>query len=63
VALAHAEHGTVVCEASRTTLSATPAVVAGVPPLLGQDTVDVLTEVLQYDDERLGVLFAAGALD
>ena len=32
--------------APRTTLSATPAVVAGVPPLLGQDTVDVLTEVL-----------------
>ena len=47
VALPHPEHGTVVCEASRTTLSATPAVVAGVPPLLGQDTVDVLTEVLQ----------------
>jgi benzylsuccinate CoA-transferase BbsF subunit len=63
VALPHSEHGTVVCEASRTTLSATPAVVSGIPPLLGQDTVDVLTEVLLYDDERLGVLFAAGALD
>jgi crotonobetainyl-CoA:carnitine CoA-transferase CaiB-like acyl-CoA transferase len=63
VALSHPEHGTVVCEGSRTTLSATPAVVRGVPPLLGQDTVDVLTEVLHYDDERLGVLFAAGALD
>jgi benzylsuccinate CoA-transferase BbsF subunit len=62
VALPHPE-GTIVCEASRTTLSATPAVVTGVPPLLGQDTVDVLTEVLRYDDERLGVLFAAGALD
>jgi crotonobetainyl-CoA:carnitine CoA-transferase CaiB-like acyl-CoA transferase len=63
VALPHPEHGTVICEASRTTLSATPAVVAGVPPLLGQDTVEVLTGVLGYDDERLGELFAVGALD
>ena len=44
-------------------LSATPATVEGIPPLLGQDTVDVLTDVLGYDDDRLGVLFAAGALD
>jgi formyl-CoA transferase len=63
VALPHPEHGTVICEASRTTLSATPAVVTGVPPLLGQDTVEVLTGVLGYDDERLGELFAVGALD
>ena len=28
-----------------------------------QDTVDVLTELLGYDDERLGELFAAEALD
>jgi len=63
VALAHPEHGTITCEASRTTLSVTPAVVAGIPPLLGQDTVDVLTGLLGYDDERLGELFAAGALD
>jgi crotonobetainyl-CoA:carnitine CoA-transferase CaiB-like acyl-CoA transferase len=63
VSLPHPEHGTVICEASRTTLSATPAVVAGVPPLLGQDTVEVLTGVLGYDDERLGELFAVGALD
>jgi crotonobetainyl-CoA:carnitine CoA-transferase CaiB-like acyl-CoA transferase len=63
VALAHPEHGSIICEASRTTLGATPAVIAGVPPLLGQDTVDVLTGVLGYDDERLGELFAAGALD
>ena len=63
VALPHAEHGTVVVEGTRMALTATPAVVGGVPPLLGQDTVDVLTEVLGYDDERLGVLFAAGALE
>ena len=44
-------------------LSDTPAGVRGTPPLLGQDTVDVLTGVLGYDDERLGELFATGALD
>ncbi len=33
------------------------------PPTLGQDTVDVLTGLLGYDDERLGELFVAGALD
>ncbi|MEO5898611.1 MAG: CoA transferase, partial [Ilumatobacteraceae bacterium] len=59
----HSEHGTVIVEGSRTLLSATPAVVSGAPPLLGQDTVDVLTDVLGYDDERLGELFAASALD
>jgi crotonobetainyl-CoA:carnitine CoA-transferase CaiB-like acyl-CoA transferase len=63
VSLPHPEHGTVVVEGSRTALSATPATVAGIPPLLGQDTVDVLTDVLGYDDDRLGELFAAGALD
>ncbi len=63
VALAHSEHGTVVVEGCRTALSATPATVLGIPPLLGQDTVDVLTEVLGYDDDRLGELFAVGALD
>jgi crotonobetainyl-CoA:carnitine CoA-transferase CaiB-like acyl-CoA transferase len=44
-------------------LSGTPADVSGIPPSLGQDTIDVLTEYLGYDDERLGDLFAAGALD
>ncbi len=63
VTVPHSEHGTVVVEGTRMDLSATPATVAGAPPLLGQDTVDVLTEVLGYDDERLGELFAAGALD
>jgi benzylsuccinate CoA-transferase BbsF subunit len=63
VKLPHPEHGTVVVEGSRTTMSETPAVVEGVPPLLGQDTVDVLTEVLGYDDDRLATLFAAGAIN
>jgi crotonobetainyl-CoA:carnitine CoA-transferase CaiB-like acyl-CoA transferase len=63
VKLPHPEHGTVVVEGSRTTMSETPAAVEGIPPLLGQDTVAVLTEVLGYDDERLSTLFAAGAIN
>ena len=63
VTVPHGEHGAVVVEANRTVLSATPAVVAGAPPLLGQDTVEVLTTVLGYDDEQLGELFATGSLD
>ena len=63
VELPHPEHGTVVVERTRMALSATPGRVEGVPPFLGQDTVEVLTGTLGYDDERLGELFASGALD
>jgi benzylsuccinate CoA-transferase BbsF subunit len=63
VTLPHPDHGTIVVEGSRTTLDATPADVSGIPPFLGQDTVDVLFGDLGYDDERLGELFAASALD
>ena len=63
VTLPHPEHGTIVVEGSRIGLGATPAEVVGVPPTLGQDTVEVLTGLLGYDDERLGELFVAGALD
>jgi benzylsuccinate CoA-transferase BbsF subunit len=63
VTLPHSEHGTIVVEASRVDLSATPAEVRRSPPILGEHTVEVLTEVLGYDDDRLGELFAAGALD
>ncbi len=63
VTLPHTEHGTIIVEGSRVALSATPADVSGIPPSLGQDTMEVLTEYLGYDDERLGDLFAAGALD
>ncbi len=63
VTVPHSEHGSVTVESNRTLLSATPATVTGAPPLLGQDTVDVLTGVLGYDDARLGELFAAGALE
>jgi crotonobetainyl-CoA:carnitine CoA-transferase CaiB-like acyl-CoA transferase len=63
VTLPHSEHGTIVVEASRVDLSATPAEVRSSPPILGEHTVEVLTAVLGYDDDRLGELFAAGALD
>jgi crotonobetainyl-CoA:carnitine CoA-transferase CaiB-like acyl-CoA transferase len=63
VTVPHAEHGTVVVEASRIGLSATPATIRRGPPVLGEHTVEVLTELLGYDDDRLGELFAAEALD
>ncbi|MDQ1426160.1 MAG: hypothetical protein QOD72_3658 [Acidimicrobiaceae bacterium] len=63
VTLPHPEHDTIVVEGSRIAMSDTPAVVDGTPPLLGQDTVAVLTEVLGYDDERLATLFAAGVVN
>jgi crotonobetainyl-CoA:carnitine CoA-transferase CaiB-like acyl-CoA transferase len=63
VTLAHSEHGRVVAENSRFRLEATPAVVDASPPLLGQDTIDVLTDVLHYSDDRIAELLASGALD
>lgn len=63
VRLPHPDHGTITVEGSRIVLSATPAVVDGVPPFLGQDTVAVLLEDLGYDDARLGDLYGASALD
>jgi benzylsuccinate CoA-transferase BbsF subunit len=63
VTLAHPEHGSVVAEGSRFRLEATPAGVDRSPPLLGQDTLDVLTDVLHYSEERIAELLASGALD
>jgi len=63
VELPHPDHGTITVENSRIWLSDTPAQVTGVPPFLGQDTVDILLNELGYDDERLGELYAANALD
>lgn len=63
VSLPHPDHGTIVVEGARMHLSETPAAVTRTPPLLGQDTFDVLTDLLGYDGDRLGELFAAGALE
>jgi crotonobetainyl-CoA:carnitine CoA-transferase CaiB-like acyl-CoA transferase len=63
VQIPHPDHGTITVENSRIWLSDTPAQVRGVPPFLGQDTVGILLDDLGYDDERLGELYAANALD
>ncbi len=63
VTLPHPDHGAIIVEGSRIALSDTPAQVVGVPPLLGQDTVEVLLGHLGYDDARLGDLFAVSALE
>jgi crotonobetainyl-CoA:carnitine CoA-transferase CaiB-like acyl-CoA transferase len=63
VTLAHPEHGSVVAEGSRFRLEATPAAVDRSPPLLGQDTLDVLTDVLHYSEDRISELLVSGALD
>jgi crotonobetainyl-CoA:carnitine CoA-transferase CaiB-like acyl-CoA transferase len=63
VELSHPEHGTITVEGCRIALSETPGVVEGIPPFLGQDTVEVLTDLLGYDDDRIGALYAAGALN
>ncbi len=63
VTLPHPDHGTIIVEGCRAALSDTPAQVTGIPPQLGQDTVDILLGELGYDDVRLGDLFAANALD
>jgi crotonobetainyl-CoA:carnitine CoA-transferase CaiB-like acyl-CoA transferase len=63
ITVPHAEHGTIVIEGSRISLDATPASVGASPPLLGQDTVEVLTGVLGFSDERIGELLACGALE
>src|SRR4051812_16730047 len=55
------ERGTIGVEGSRMKRSAAPAVVQGPPPVLGQDTVEVITEILGYSDDAMGDLFAAGA--
>ena len=43
-------------------LSATPATIMLPPPLLGEHTASVLRELLDYDDDRLATLRAAGAM-
>ena len=43
-------------------LSATPAIIASPPPLLGEHTQAVLSELLGYDEERIAALRTAGAI-
>ncbi len=62
-AVEHPQHGNVTVEASRVDLSETPSVLGRGAPTLGLDTIEVLTRLLGYDDDRVGALYASGALD
>jgi crotonobetainyl-CoA:carnitine CoA-transferase CaiB-like acyl-CoA transferase len=59
----HPYHGRVTAEASRVDLEATPSRLQSGAPILGLHTDHVLAAVLGYDDDRIGGLYAAGALD
>ena len=61
--LPHPRHGTITLENCRITLSATPPHVLRTPPSVGQDTFEVLTDILSYDPDHVGKLLASGALD
>jgi crotonobetainyl-CoA:carnitine CoA-transferase CaiB-like acyl-CoA transferase len=63
VELEHQTLGPVTVEGARMRLSRTPARVVRASPTLGQDTVDVLTDILGYDEEKIGDLFAAQLLE
>ena len=54
--LPHPGHGTITLENCRITLSETPARVERTPPSVGQDTFEVLTEMLGYDPDFVGAL-------
>jgi crotonobetainyl-CoA:carnitine CoA-transferase CaiB-like acyl-CoA transferase len=58
----HALHGPVLVESTRYRLSRTPAVVTRAGPTIGQDTEDLLREILGYDDARIEALRSDGAL-
>jgi crotonobetainyl-CoA:carnitine CoA-transferase CaiB-like acyl-CoA transferase len=59
----HGTLGTFWVEGTRFQLSRTPAVITQAGPATGQHTVEVLTEVLGYDGDRIGDLFAAELLE
>jgi benzylsuccinate CoA-transferase BbsF subunit len=69
--LAHREHfrrvphgamGETWVEGTRLRFSRTPGT-AGQPPMLGEHSWDVLTTILGYDDEKAGLLAAAGIIE
>ena len=62
VEVPHAKQGTTIVDASRFTLSRTPAQVTYGGPTLGEHTFDILTEVLGYDSDRIAELAVAELL-
>lgn len=59
----HPHYGRVTVEGSRFGMSATPSVIQRGLPAYSLHTVDVLTELLGYEFDRVGEMFALGALD
>jgi len=62
VTLEHTSMGPTPYDGVVTLFSKTPAKLRKAAPMLGEDTHKVLTELLGYGDEEVGVLAAAGAL-
>lgn len=63
VEVPHGKLGTTWMEASRFTLSRTPPVMWRAGPSFGEDTGEILAEVLGYDADRIADLAAAGILE
>ncbi|MFN0090116.1 MAG: CaiB/BaiF CoA transferase family protein [Acidimicrobiales bacterium] len=63
VTLEHSVHGSTTVEGVRVRLSRTPGEVRTPGPLLGQHTFEVLTDLLGYDEDRVGDLYAAELLE
>ena len=63
VEVEHAKQGTTVVEASRFRLSRTPATFSRGGPTFGEQTFEVLTELLGYDGDRIADLAAAELLE
>jgi crotonobetainyl-CoA:carnitine CoA-transferase CaiB-like acyl-CoA transferase len=59
----HQIHGEVTVEGSRWIYSRTPPPSYRAAPTLGQDTFEVLTRLLGYDEEKVANLYAEGVLD
>ena len=63
VTLEHPEHGPVPLESSRMRFSRTPGETRAPGPTFGQHNEFVLRDILGLDDEEIGELVAAGALE
>jgi crotonobetainyl-CoA:carnitine CoA-transferase CaiB-like acyl-CoA transferase len=62
IELEHAEMGRDLYDGATTIFSSTPARPAGAGPTIGQHTMQVLRDVLGFDEEAIADLAAAGAL-
>lgn len=63
VEVSHEKQGTTWVEGARFALSRTPASITRGAPTIGQDTFEVLTEVLGYDGDRIADLAVAELLE